>query len=143
MKARADVLPAPGDDLLELPGASDFRPDKKLIARILANNHGDYMSLSLFSCLVHGPAPTAQKNHLVLLYLAHLLAEGYVTIGDVYDNEFLSWNCGVAEAVSWVSVQLPDGNPDFICAKQQAWLNNTPRGNDIALTAKRRRRVAA
>ncbi|MBT2594980.1 hypothetical protein [Arthrobacter sp. ISL-72] len=51
----------------------------------------------------------AREDRVVLLYLGHLLAEGYVTIGDVYDGEFLSWNCGVAEALSWVSGTNPFG----------------------------------
>jgi hypothetical protein len=131
----------PGDEVRDQPGDGDFRPDRKLIARILANNYGDYMSLGLFSCLVHGPAPTTgNEDRLALLYLKHLLAEGYVTIGDVYGQEYFPWNCGVAEALSWVSPKGADGLHESWPTARVAWLNNTPRGNDLARSAMGRRR---
>ncbi|MBT2530730.1 hypothetical protein J7E83_01045 [Arthrobacter sp. ISL-48] len=139
--SRASTRPLAGEsrELLE----TDFIPDRKLLAKVLASNFGDYMSLALFSHLVSGPAPVSAPRHRTkaLDYLGHMLSEGYLTIGDVHENGFVPWDCGAAEALSWVCIQWGPGQGartrDNL--REIAWLGNTPHGNDLATSLNRRR----
>ncbi|MBT2533578.1 hypothetical protein J7E83_15905 [Arthrobacter sp. ISL-48] len=121
-----------------IPEGAAFVPEPVLISLVLAENQDDYMSLGMLSYLIQraGPVPPVTGHHHVLPYLANLLGEGLVTIGDVDGEQFLPWNCAVTEALSRVRKQWPDGEAsDYKTLRDIGWLTNTPRGNGVAVGA--------
>lgn len=108
--------------------------DEHLVAHVLAQNLGDYMSLKVLHLTLLSQKIRSTQEPDVLLFLEQLLNRGLMSIGDLHGNEFVPWDCGVSEVIQWIRQDSPASLEWADELANTAWLNNTQHGNDVGRT---------
>jgi hypothetical protein len=113
--------------------AVPFVPEQELVARLLAENAEDYMSLGFFAHLVSATEPAGDLRRRCIGYLDYMIREGYVVVGTVQGATFLTWVLGAAQTREAIARQWPkDSTADYENLRDIGWLANTSKGNDLA-----------
>lgn len=112
------------------------QPDPTVVAALLAENVGDYMSLGLFSHVLSIAAdgtPTDARARC-LRYLEHMIQKKYISIGTVKGTTFHPWAPGTVGSplAAIASHWAVDSPADYENLRDIAWLANTPKGDHIA-----------
>lgn len=107
-------------------------PPPEVLHRILGENHGDLMSLGMFTDYVsaHMRVGGEDLRNSVLRLLERALSNGHMAIGSLTDIRHVPWAVSPTEALERIAKQWPEtaalGYPEL---EAIAWLSNTPEGD--------------